>query len=98
MVAYMPTSPCRKVSIELPIALVEQVEDFLEKAACPPGVPFRSWIVTGALRVYLRTALRLLSGEIRSCLDIASIEVDESSRRAVALCRMYLVYPPTPFL
>ncbi|SRR6266849_579113 len=60
-------------------AMVPQVEDFLREAESHRI--YRQWVYADTMRVYLRKSQRLLEGERRQCLDIATIEVAEGHAR-----------------
>ena len=59
--------------------MVPQVEDFLREAESHRI--YRQWVYADTMRVYLRKSQRLLEGENRRCLDIATVEVAEGHAR-----------------
>lgn len=60
---------------------LDQLTQFLEESKSTKRFS-RTWISTDILKVYVRTSMRRLDDkQIRTCFDIASIEVAEEYRR-----------------
>ena len=67
--------------------VMSSIEDFLEQANSHRM--YRAWVDTDIIRVYMRKSFRPLGGNLKQCLDVGSISIQEEYR-GKGLCSFFL--------